>query len=275
VTEALVRTEDAVLPGTPAIKVRVYRPDAPQVEPATTVLWIHGGAFIGGSLDMTEADAPCRSFAAAGLTAVSVDYRLAPGFASRAQRHPDAIRYPLPLEDCVAAWQWAARFGSPRMFVGGASAGGALATTLVVRLRRQAARLPDGIVLAYPLLHAELPPLPPQVRSSLRGWRRLGTFGPRSVRWMGRNYVGPHGLLHLDEAFPHPRDCAGFPPTLIVDAERDTLRASSIAFAAALQEHGVPVTHLVERGARHGYLDRTGGAAQCATLRRMAEWMAP
>jgi len=80
---------------------------------------------------------------------------------------------------------------------------------------------------------------------------------------------------HLDEAFPHPRDCAGFPPTLIVDAERDTLRASSIAFAAALQEHGVPVTHLVERGARHGYLDRTGGAAQCATLRRMAEWMAP
>jgi len=275
VTDVPVRTEDAVVSGTPAIKVRVYRPDAPQAEPATTVVWIHGGAFISGSLDMTEADAPCRAFAAAGLTAVSVDYRRAPGFASRTQRHPHAVRYPLPLDDCVAAWQWAARFGDTRMFVGGASAGGALATTLVVRLGRQAARLPAGVVLAYPLLHAELPPLPPQVRSSLRGWRRLGTLGPRAVRWMGRNYVGPHGLAHLSEAFPRARDCAGFPPTLIVDAERDTLRASSIAFAAALREHGVRVTHLVERGVRHGYLDRAGGAAQRATLRRMVEWMAP
>jgi len=60
-----------------------------------------------------------------------------------------------------------------------------------------------------------------------------------------------------------------------VDAERDTLRASSIAFAAALQDHGVPVTHLVEQSARHGYLNRAGGAAQQATLRRMTDWMAP
>jgi acetyl esterase/lipase len=267
-----ITTEDVVLPTTPAVTVRVYRPKEAD-KPRATILWIHGGAFVGGSVDMPESDTPCRAFAEAGLVAVAVDYRLAPGLAGAAQRRPDAVRYPLPLDDCAAAWDWAIQLGSSeRLLVGGASAGGALATTLVLRLRRHAARLPDGVVLAYPLLHAELPPLPPHVRRSLRGWRRLGTFSRRAVRWMGRNYVGPGGTARLAEAFPDPAELAGFPPTMIVDSEFDTLRASSGAFAAALGEHGVPVTHVVESGTRHGHLNRDS-PAQRATLRQMAAWI--
>jgi hypothetical protein len=36
---------------------------------------------------------------------VSVGYRLVPGFGDRhAQRAPDAVRFPLPLDDCERAW---------------------------------------------------------------------------------------------------------------------------------------------------------------------------
>jgi acetyl esterase len=266
-----VAIEDVVVAATPEVLVRTYQPAATA---HTTVLWIHGGAFVGGSLDQVEADAPCRVFAEAGMAAVSVAYRLAPGFASRAQRRPDAVRYPLPLDDCAAAWDWTSRRAQDqRLLIGGASAGATLAATLVLRLLRQGAPTPDAVLLAYPLLHAELPPLPPDVRRLLRGWRGLGTFSPRAVRWMSRNYVGPRGTDLLGEAFPAGRDLSGFPPTLIVDSEVDSLRASSVAFAAELGGHGVPVTHVVEPGTRHGHLDRSGSPAQRATLRRMTTWI--
>ena len=262
--------EDLTVPAEHPVPVRRYRPAGDADAARTTVVWMHGGAFLSGSLDMTEADLPCRAFARAGFTAVSVGYRLVPGPGAR--RRADAVRFPSPLEDCVAAWNWAVDQASPggTVFVGGASAGGALATTLTLRVRP--GRTPHGVVLGYPLLHAELPPLPAEVRHSVRGLRRLGTFTRRSVRWMGRNYVGPAGLARLPEAFPAPEQLAGFPPTLIVDSERDTLRASSHAFADALRAHGVPVTHAVEPGTRHGHLNRDDEAAG-RSVQRMVAWI--
>jgi len=59
---------------------------------------------------------------------------------------------------------------------------------------------------------------------------------------------------------------SGFPPTLIVDSEIDSLRASSLAFAAELRVHHVPVT-------RHGHLDRSGSPAQRSTLQPMTMWL--
>ena len=266
--------EDITVPGSPPVRVRRYQPlPANEPEPRT-VVWFHGGGFIGGSLDMPESDLPCRAFAAAGVTAVTVDYRLAPGPGPRARRRPNPHRFPMPLDDGEAAWNWVAQQAPAdgRLFVGGASAGGTLAGTLTLRLRRRGVRGPDGVVLAYPLLHAELPPLPPAVRHSVRGLRRLGTFTPGAVRWMSRNYVGPDGLDRLSEAFPVVDEPDGFPPTLIVDSECDTLRASSIAFAEALGRHGVPVTHLVEPGTRHGHLNRDDAAGN-STAQRMAAWI--
>jgi xylan 1,4-beta-xylosidase len=270
--------DDSVASPAHRIPVRLYHPSPDTARSDAAILWIHGGAFVGGSMDMPESDAPCRAFAAAGITAVAVDYRLAPTFGSRAQRRVDAVRFPLPLDDCVEAWRWTVErvreLGvTGRMFVGGASAGGALASTLVLRLRRQEGPLPAGVLLAYPLLHAELPPLPPDVRRSIRGWRRIGTFNRGAVRWMGRNYVGGSSLDRLTEAFPDVHDLDRFPPTLIVDSERDTLRASSTDFAAALRRHQVPVTHLMEPGTRHGHLNRENSTAQRRTLARMVAWV--
>ena len=269
-----VTVEDIVVPGSPPVRVRRYQPATISGASDVTVVWFHGGGFIGGSLDMLEGELPCRTFAMAGLTAISVDYRLAPGPGLRSRRRPNPNRFPMPLDDGETAWNWAIR-QSPAgglLFAGGASAGGALASTLTLRLRRQGTRVPDGVVLAYPLLHAELPPLPPEIRRSVRGLRGLGTFTPGAVRWMSRNYVGPDGLGRLTEAFPAPDELDQFPPTLIVDSERDTLRASSCAFAEALRQHGVPVTHVVEPGTKHGHLNRDDAAGN-STAHRLATWV--
>src|SRR5207237_982651 len=61
------------------------------------VVWLHGGAFILGDLD--SSDAVCaRISAAAGALVVNVDYRLAP-------EHP----CPAGLHDAYAALEWVAR----------------------------------------------------------------------------------------------------------------------------------------------------------------------
>lgn len=46
------------------------------------------------------------------------------------------------------------------------------------------------------------------------------------------------------------------PPTVIIDAEFDDLRASGEQFAGPLREAGVPVVEHVQAGTVHGYLNR-------------------
>ena len=93
-------------------------PDTGPDRPA--LVWVHGGAFVGGDLEMPEADWTARQICErAGAVVVSVDYRLAVG----------DVAYPVPHEDVVAGVRWvrdsAADLGvdPERMSVGGASAG--------------------------------------------------------------------------------------------------------------------------------------------------------
>ena len=71
------------------------RPTAAGDRPA--LVWLHGGAFVGGDLDMPEADWVARQICdRAGAVVVSVDYRLAVG----------GVTYPVPHDDTVAAVRW-------------------------------------------------------------------------------------------------------------------------------------------------------------------------
>ncbi|MEK6418347.1 MAG: alpha/beta hydrolase [Burkholderia gladioli] len=91
-------------------------------------LHIHGGGWMLGTPDMQDLLLETIG-AAAGLAAVSVDYRLAP-------EHP----FPAPVDDCVAAARWLiahaeAEFGATWLAIGGESAGAHLAASTLVRLR--------------------------------------------------------------------------------------------------------------------------------------------
>ena len=112
------------------IAIRVYRPEGVRL-PSPCVVYLHGGAFIKGSLDTGDTIA-WGVADVAGVVVVSVDYRLAP-------QHP----FPAGLEDCCSVVGHLAEHGerygvrSDRLALWGDSAGGnlAAATCLVARDR--------------------------------------------------------------------------------------------------------------------------------------------
>jgi acetyl esterase len=68
----------------------------------------------------------------------------------------------------------------------------------------------------------------------------------------------------------HAERLDGLPPTVIVTAENDPLRAEGDAFAVRLAAAGVPTTHRCELGLPHGFImtsDLESPAAERARAR--------
>ncbi|SFS13104.1 Acetyl esterase/lipase [Microbacterium sp. cf046] len=274
-------------------RVRVY----PAPDPNGSVLvWLHGGAFMFGTLDMPEADQVGRRLSEAGTTVVSVDYTLgpldalaglpgpeegAPGpspeqFAAELAAAGPRSPYPTASLQTVAAFEWARAnahtWGADptRVSLGGASAGGNLSAGAAVRLRDAGGDAPASLLLVYPVLHSELPAADPELVGFLNELPAALTFPPKAMRAINASYLG--GASPDDVyAFPGGHDMRGMPRTLIVTAERDQLRTSAEAFAADLALGGVDVALFKERGALHGYLNEVGDDAAEHTLALMAD----
>jgi acetyl esterase len=140
------------------VACRVFRPDGPA---RGVYLHFHGGGMILGAPVMNDAGnaALARDH---GLAVVSVDYRLAP-------EHP----YPAGPDDGMAVATWlldhaADAFGSSRLLLGGESAGGYMAASVLLRLRdeRDAARRVDGVNLTFGVFDWGLSPSQRGVRAS-------------------------------------------------------------------------------------------------------------
>jgi acetyl esterase/lipase len=271
--------------------VRVY----PAASPSGAVLvWAHGGGFLGGTLDMPEADQTARLLAERGVAVVSVGYSLAPAdpllaipdgernpnVPSRAQIEAEIaasgprVHYPVASLQLLAAFDWTTEHADDlggsrhRVGLGGASAGGNLAASAALRARDRGAAAPAALLLCYPALHAELPPASPDLVEALA--LPDGSAPPEPPRVLELNYVGDAALLAEAYAFPGGHDVRGLPPTTIVTARRDRLRASGEAFAAELAVAGVDVAVAQERDADHGYLNLPGHPAALRTVARFA-----
>jgi acetyl esterase/lipase len=242
-----VETEDRTVPGPHGeIPVRVYRPTG---QPRCALLWLHGGGFMGGNLEMPEAHVVSAELAVrARALVVSVDYRLA----------VDGTHYPVPVDDAHAAWLWLTETGwtqSGPVGLGGASAGAALALSTALRLRDRAERLPDSLLLAYPFVHFPTPSLDAASAHEMSVLPPLMRFTPESIEHMVRNYVGRVNGLPAD-AMPGAADLTGMPATGIVLSEYDDLRPSGELLARQLEEARVPVETYFAPGMPHGHLNR-------------------
>lgn len=250
--------------GSVEVSVRVYEPTKRDLQgrkaPWGTLVWAHGGSFSRGTLDWPEADWVSRAFAGAGLRVYSVDYALA----------SDDVKAPAPSNDVAAVLREArARHKGPA-FVGGASAGGHLATLAALAQADYAVGLgdptlrPDALALVYPTLHrtqrndlaitALTDSLPVEKR-----------FGPERIAEMYEFYLGEDqpSQSSPDVAGELPADrLAELPPTVIVNAEADDLRASAEQFAWQLRDAGVDVVEYVQPGTVHGYLNRPDDSVQ-------------
>lgn len=269
-------------------RVRVYPADTPN---ASVLVWLHGGAFMFGTLEMPEADQVGRRLSALGTTVVSVDYTLAPldaltalgpppdgaDMPSPEQMRAEAAavgpraRFPVASLQTVAAFDWAAENAAQlgahrsRIALGGASAGGNLATGATMRLRDRGTSLPSLLALVYPSLHDGILPPNDELAELLTGVPASRIFTSEARDGINRNYL-PDGDDPQGYAFPGGHDVTGFPPVLMVNAELDSLRASGEAFASELALASVDVRVVRQRGAMHGYLNEVGLPASERTL---------
>lgn len=241
----------------------------PAVRPAPTLVWLHGGAFFAGGLELPEAHAVATALAACGVTVVTVDYRLAPlpGLPWVGRRGPRGrARWPHAHDDVVRAFRHVRAHAGGPVLLGGASAGACLTSAATLTLL-DAGEAPDGVVLAYGFHHARLP-RDPAVQRTVRGHRRI-THSRWGLDLMNRNAVPPRSR-HERSAFAGGQDLAGFPPALLLDAEQDAMRASGERFAEELVAAGGPVERHVLPGSRHAFLNRPGtsdfGVAIAATV---------
>ena len=272
--EVAVRTVDVPGPNGP-VPVRIYvgAPDTSGDSPAAAgdglpaLVWVHGGGFAGGGLDMREADQLAREVAdRTGGVVLSVGYRLARG----------GVHFPVPHEDVLAAWLWAvehaAELGADArtLCLGGASAGGNLAVGAALFLKDAGRQLPAKLVLAYPFLHAELP-VPPDLpepgdpgsgdlrAEGIAGLPRILRFTADDCRAMVENYIGGPLLMASSYAMPGYADPAGLPPAAVLVCEYDDLRHSGELFMDGLRAAGIAVEARMEPGATHGFLNHSAG----------------
>lgn len=221
------------------------------------LVWLHGGGFAGGTLDMREADQVARELAdRTGGLVFSVDYRLA----------RDGVHFPVPHEDTLAAWRWTAAHAEELgvapggLCLGGASAGGNLAVGAAMYLKDAGLALPAKLLLAYPFLHSELPSLEPAAVTDggvLSALPRILRFTGDDCRGMVENYIGGPAGMASSYALPGHADPSGLPPVAVIACEYDDLRTSAELFVESLNAAGVPVAFRLEKGATHGYLNHS------------------
>jgi acetyl esterase/lipase len=248
------------------VPVRIYQPGGDGGGARPCLVWAHGGGFVGGDLDMREADWTAREVCArAGAVVVSVDYRLAVG----------GVCFPVPHDDVVAAVAWvrdsAAELGidPARITIGGGSAGANLATGAALELRDRDGWLPAALLPVYGVFH---PVVPTASASLARSMAELPPLlrGAVDDHTLTLNFLGGP-LSPTGYAMPALAVLDGLCPVVLVHAEYDNLRSSGQAFAAALALAGVDVRQVVVPGVLHGFLNQP---AELAPVGRCLDLMA-
>lgn len=264
-----VFTEEAEAPGPHGpVRLRIYRPNA-DVGGRPLLVWCHGGGWVGGDIDMPEADATARELCVrAGAVVVSVDYRLA----------TQGVHYPVPHDDVYAAYSWAVARAEDlnarsSAVIGGGSAGANLAAGVALRLRDEGTA-PAGVLLLYPAVHPVLPPASDELASKLALLPSQHGFRPDVMKPVVENYVG--GPLESTPTYAMPGladDLCNYPPTLVINCEYDGLRASGEAFAAQLEAADVDVTQMLALDVLHGHINSPWLSQAQQSYADMADWL--
>ena len=200
--------------------------DAAQHDPGVTILHLHGGGYVIGSLN-THRGFSGRLAQATNARVLLIDYRLGP-------EHP----HPAAVDDALTAYRWllAQDVDPARLAVVGDSAGGGLTIALLLALREAGEPLPACAATASAWLDlscngtsmetkaAEDPVLSREVLS----------------RW-AIAYV-PDGAFGRPLVSPLYADLSGLPPLLVQAGSAEVLLDDSTRFAERAQAADVDVT---------------------------------
>ena len=265
--DEIAEAVDRTIPGPHGdIPIRVYRPNVTASGPLPSLVYFHGGGWVLGTVDST--DAVCRAVAnRAGCVVVSVEYRLSPEY-----------KFPIPLDDCYTATEWVAANGASigvdgsRVAVGGDSAGGNLAAAVCLRSRDTGGPSLVYQLLVYPVTNHDF------------GTTSYATNGDGylltkdMMTWFWDHYLASSADGKNPLASPLlAKDLSGLPPALVITAEFDPLCSEGEAYADALTAAGVHVTRSRYPGMIHAFWqmlavfpDASAAATQAADALRAA-----
>lgn len=240
-----------------SVPTRLYLPTV-RDNSAAMLVYFHFGGGVVGSLE--TANRLCSQIAKeAGAPVLSVEYRLAPEY-----------KFPVGLEDCIAAYQWAvenaARYGAPvgKAAVGGDSMGGNFAAVIAQEFR--ASKPPVLQLLIYP--GVDFTSETPSMHDFADAW----PLTAQTVEFFMQQY------LPMNPDFSDPRispirteDLRGLAPALVYTAGFDMLQDQGAAYADRLRDAGVKTSYHCFDSLPHGFVAfPTASPAAEAANRRIA-----
>lgn len=230
------------------VRFRIYRPINLAPSPPL-LIWVHGGAFIGGNMEMPEGQVTSFEIAKrARALVIQIEYRVC----------DDEIRFPVPQLDCLAVAEWAVNnredlgFDPLKLFIGGASAGACIAGSVAMLMRDRKIPL-AGVLPIYAIAHRERQAASNELQSLVDEH-----FGSPQKGMDGHNqWLDPHPEK-TREFYVWPGDATDYSNLsshYFINAEFDLLRASAEPWAEKLRQANVPVFEEYLPGTEHAFLN--------------------
>jgi len=188
-----------------------------------TILYLHGGGFIAGSIK-THRDLAARLAKTSRADLLLINYRTAP-------EH----RFPAALDDAFTAYQWLLKQSkSPKnIILAGDSAGGGLAVSLLVMLKNRGTPMPSAAVLISPWVD-----LLCKSQSQLLNQDKDPMLNPAMLDFAARLYAGKTSISdHLIS--PIHANLTGLCPMLIQTGTSEILHHDAVKFANRAKQAGV------------------------------------
>jgi monoterpene epsilon-lactone hydrolase len=210
---------------------------APSAAEDCTILYLHGGGYILGSIN-THRPLAADLSQIARARVLLVEYRLAPEYP-----------FPAALEDALLAYRWLLDQGSAprRLAVAGDSAGGGLVISLLVAARDEGRPLPAAAACLSPFVDLTL------TGTSFKTRRKADVMIPAHLMPLViQAYLGetdPAAPL----ASPLYADMHGLPPLLIQVGTDEVLLDDATRLASRARDAGVAVTLEIWEGMFHSW----------------------
>jgi monoterpene epsilon-lactone hydrolase len=198
---------------------------APGIDPSYSILYLHGGGYVVGSINTGRAFA-ARLSKATDARVLTIDYRLAP-------EHP----FPAAVEDAVSAYRWMLeqKISAAKIALTGDSAGGGLVLAALVAIRDATLPMPAAGICLSPWVDLEGLGASMTAKASVDPMLRKAEL--LEIAKLYLNGQDPHAPL----AAPLYADLSGLPPLLIQVGTAETLLDDSIRIAERARKAGVEV----------------------------------
>jgi monoterpene epsilon-lactone hydrolase len=203
--------------------------------PSRTVVYLHGGGFV-GPIDPYQVRYAARMASALGARVVMPDYPLIPEHTWRDSHEPivDLVTRQLEsTEDLVLA---------------GDSAGGGLALAVALTLRDRGGRQPSHLLLISPWVDLTISTPDTHEVTLTDPWLFIGKMQAYAGWW-----AGSPDDLGRPEVSPGLGNLAGLPPALMFFGTRDSLAPGGRLLTRRAREAGWPLTSIEEPGLIHVY----------------------